>query len=178
MEARTTNDALAAQRLADLRQTVTRFERRLHDLKLTRMITIQTAPQVRLIQGNDQNLVEKIQSSITTTVPLWKNQIVIALSLYRQQQALALQRSVTDTANELLVKNAELLRTGSADVARETERGIVDVESLQKVNDELIATLEETIRIQEEGHARRLQAEGELLRLQSDLRQKLVEIRG
>jgi uncharacterized protein YaaN involved in tellurite resistance len=178
MEARTTNDALAAQRLADLRQSVTRFERRLHDLRLTRMISIQTAPQVRLIQGNDQNLVEKIQSSITTTVPLWKNQIVIALSLYRQQQALTLQRAVTDTANELLVKNAELLRTGSADVARETERGIVDVESLQKVNDELIATLEETIRIQEEGHARRLQAEGELLRLQSDLRQKLVEIRG
>jgi uncharacterized protein YaaN involved in tellurite resistance len=178
LEARTTSDALAAQRLADLRQSVTRFERRLHDLKLTRMISIQTAPQVRLIQGNDQNLVEKIQSSITTTVPLWKNQIVIALSLYRQQQALALQRAVTDTANELLVKNAELLRTGSADVARETERGIVDVESLQKVNDELIATLEETIRIQEEGHTRRLQAEGELLRLQSDLRQKLVEIRG
>ena len=178
MEARNTNDPLAAQRLADLRQSVTRFERRVHDLKLTRMIAIQTAPQIRLIQGNDQNLVEKIQSSITTTVPLWKNQIVIALSLYRQQQALTLQRAVTDTANELLVKNAELLRTGSADVARETERGIVDVESLQKVNDELIATLEETIRIQEEGHTRRLQAEGELLRLQSDLRQKLVEIRG
>ena len=142
------------------------------------MIAIQTAPQIRLIQGNDQNLVEKIQSSITTTVPLWKNQIVIALSLYRQQQALTLQRAVTDTANELLVKNAELLRTGSAEVARETERGIVDVESLQKVNDELIATLEETIRIQEEGHARRVQAEGELLRLQNDLRQKMVELRG
>ena len=176
--AQTTNDPLAAQRLADLRQSVTRFERRLHDLRLTRVIAIQTAPQLRLIQGNDQNLVEKIQSSITTTVPLWKNQIVIALSLYRQQQALTLQRAVTDTANELLVKNAELLRTGSAEVARETERGIVDVESLQKVNDELIATLEETIRIQEEGHARRLQAEGELLRLQNDLRQKLVELRG
>ena len=178
VQAQTSNDPLAAQRLADLRQSVTRFERRLHDLKLTRMIAIQTAPQIRLIQGNDQNLVEKIQSSITTTVPLWKNQIVIALSLYRQQQALTLQRAVTDTANELLVKNAELLRTGSADVARETERGIIDVESLQKVNDELIATLEETIRIQEEGHARRVQTEGELLRLQSDLKQKLVELRG
>jgi uncharacterized protein YaaN involved in tellurite resistance len=176
--AQTTNDPLAAQRLADLRQSVARFERRLHDLRLTRVIAIQTAPQLRLIQGNDQNLVEKIQSSITTTVPLWKNQIVIALSLYRQQRALTLQRAVTDTANELLVKNAELLRTGSAEVARETERGIVDVESLQKVNDELIATLEETIRIQEEGHARRVQAEGELLRLQNDLRQKLVELRG
>ena len=177
-EAQTTRDPLAAQRLADLRQAVSRFERRLHDLKLTRMIAIQTAPQIRLIQGNDQNLVEKIQSSITTTVPLWKNQIVIALSLYRQQQALTLQRAVTDTANELLLKNAELLRTGSADVARETERGIVDVETLQKVNDELVATLEETIRIQEEGHTRRIQAETDLLRLQSDLKQKLIELRG
>jgi uncharacterized protein YaaN involved in tellurite resistance len=177
-EVRSTNDPLAAQRLADLRQSVARFERRVHDLRLTRMIAIQTAPQIRLIQGNDQNLVEKIQSSITTTVPLWKNQIVIALSLYRQQQALQLQKAVTDTANELLVKNAELLRTGSAEVARETERGIVDVETLQKVNDELIATLEETIRIQEEGHARRLQAEGELGRMQEDLKRKLIELRG
>ena len=177
-EADVTRDPLVAQRLADLRQSIARFERRVHDLRLTRMIAIQTAPQIRLIQGNDQNLVEKIQSSITTTVPLWKNQIVIALSLYRQQQALTLQRAVTDTANELLVKNAELLRTGSADVAREVERGIVDIETLQKVNDELIATLEETIRIQEEGHTRRLQAESELLRLQGDLKQKLIELRG
>jgi uncharacterized protein YaaN involved in tellurite resistance len=176
--AQATDDPMAVQRLTDVKQAVARFERRLHDLKLTRVITIQTAPQIRLIQGNDQNLVEKIQSSITTTVPLWKNQVVIALSLYRQQQALILQRAVTDAANELLLKNAELLRTGSAEVARETERGIVDVETLQKVNDELVSTLEETIRIQEEGHVRRIQAEGELLRLQSDLKQKLIELRG
>jgi uncharacterized protein YaaN involved in tellurite resistance len=176
--AQTSNDPMAAQKLTDVKQAVARFERRLHDLKLTRMVTIQTAPQIRLIQGNDQNLVEKIQSSITTTVPLWKNQVVIALSLYRQQQALTLQRAVTDTANELLLKNAELLRTGSAEVARETERGIIDIETLQKVNDELVSTLEETIRIQEEGHSRRIQAEGELLRLQSDLKQKLIELRG
>ena len=116
-----------------------RFERRLHDLKLTRMIAIQTAPQIRLIQNNDQNLVEKIQSSITNTIPLWKNQIVIALSLYRQQQALELQKEVTDTANELLAKNAELLKTGSAKVGREVERGIVDIEILKKANDDLIA---------------------------------------
>ena len=109
-----------------------RFERRLHDLKLTRMIAIQTAPQIRLIQNNDQNLVEKIQSSITNTIPLWKNQIVIALSLYRQQQALELQKEVTDTANELLAKNAELLKTGSAKVGREVERGIVDIEVAQE----------------------------------------------
>jgi uncharacterized protein YaaN involved in tellurite resistance len=153
-----------------------RFERRVHDLKLTRMISIQTAPQIRLIQNNDQNLVEKIQSSITNTIPLWKNQIVIALSLYRQQQALELQKEVTDTANELLAKNAELLKTGSAKVGREIERGIVDIETLKKANDDLIATLEETIKIQEEGHQQRIAAEGELMRMQADLRQKLVEL--
>jgi uncharacterized protein YaaN involved in tellurite resistance len=176
-EAERTGDPLAGQRLADLRQSLTRFERRLHDLKLTRMIAIQTAPQIRLIQGNDQSLVEKIQSSITSTVPLWKNQIAIALSLYRQQQALALQREVSDASNELLSRNAELLRSGSAKVAQETERGLVDIETLRKVNDDLIATIEESLQIQQEGHERRLQAEGELLRLQADLRQRLIELK-
>ena len=176
-EVAASNDVMAAQRLADLQQAATRFERRLHDLKLTRMIAIQTAPQVRLIQGNDQNLVEKIQSSILTTIPLWKNQIVIAISLYRQQKAAELQKQVTDTTNELLAKNAELLREGSAKVGREVERGVVDVETLQKVNADLIATLEETIQIQEEGRARRVQAEGEIGRLQVELKQKLLELR-
>ncbi len=176
-EVAASNDVMAAQRLADLQQAVARFERRLHDLKLTRMIAIQTAPQIRLIQGNDQNLVEKIQSSILTTIPLWKNQIVIAISLYRQQKAAELQKQVTDTTNELLAKNAELLREGSAKVGREVERGVVDVETLQKVNADLIATLEETIQIQEEGRARRVQAEGEIGRLQVELRQKLLELR-
>lgn len=170
-------DVMAAQRLADLQQAATRFERRLHDLKLTRMIAIQTAPQIRLIQSNDQNLVEKIQSSVLTTVPLWKNQIVIAISLYRQQKAVELQKQVTDTTNELLAKNAELLRDGSAKVGREVERGVVDVETLQKVNADLVTTLEETIRIQEDGRARRLEAESEIGRLQTELRQKLVELR-
>ncbi|HMK93377.1 MAG TPA: toxic anion resistance protein, partial [Thermoleophilia bacterium] len=137
VEARTSEDPLAAQRLADFQQAVTRFERRLHDLKLTRTIAVQTAPQIRLIQSNDQNLVEKIQSSILTTIPLWKNQIVIAISLYRQQKAAELQKEVTDTANELLAKNAELLKSGSAKVAREVERGIVDIEVLKKANDDL-----------------------------------------
>ena len=176
-EVAASNDVMAAQRLADLQQAATRFERRLHDLKLTRMIAIQTAPQIRLIQSNDQNLVEKIQSSVLTTIPLWKNQIVIAISLYRQQKAAELQKQVTDTTNELLAKNAELLREGSAKVGREVERGVVDVETLQKVNADLIATLEETIQIQEEGRARRVQAEGEIGRLQVELKQKLLELR-
>ena len=111
-------DPIVAQQLADFRQAVLRFERRLHDLKLTRTIAIQTAPQIRLIEANNQGLVEKIQTSVTNTIPLWKNQIIIALSLYRQQQALALQKAVTSTTNELLAKNAEMLRTGSAEVAR------------------------------------------------------------
>ena len=176
VEARASQDPMVAQQLTDFRNSIARFERRLHDLKLTRMIAIQTAPQVRLIQNNDQNLVEKIQSSILNTVPLWKNQIIIAISLYRQQQALELQREVTDTANELLAKNAELLKTGSGKVAREVERGIVDLETLKKVNDDLIATLEETVRIQEEGHAKRQQAEGELTRMQSELKQRLIDL--
>jgi uncharacterized protein YaaN involved in tellurite resistance len=176
-EAASSGDALAGQRLADFRQAVTRFERRLHDLKLTRMIAIQSAPQIRLIQGNDQSLVEKIQTSINNTVPLWKNQIAIAVSLYRQQQALALQSEVTDASNELLSRNAEMLKTGSAKVAREAERGMVDIETLRKTNEDLIATIEETLRIQEEGRTARLQAEGELLKMQGDLRRRLTELK-
>ena len=177
-EVAASNDVMAAQRLTDLQQAATRFERRLHDLKPTRMVALQTAPQIRLIQSNDENLVEKIQASVLTTIPLWKNQIVIAISLYRQQKAIELQKQVTDTTNELLSKNAELLRTGSAKVGREVERGIVDVETLRKVNADLVATLEETISIQEEGRARRLEAESEIGQLQTELRQKLLELRG
>jgi uncharacterized protein YaaN involved in tellurite resistance len=176
-EVAATSDVMAAQKLSDLRQATGRFERRIHDLRLTRMIAIQTAPQIRLIQGNDQNLVEKIQTSILTTIPLWKNQIVIAISLYRQQNAVELQKQVSDTTNELLAKNAELLRVGSAKVAREVERGVVDVETLRKVNADLVATLEETIRIQEDGRTRRIEVEGEIGRLQTELRQKLLELR-
>ena len=178
VEVAASGDVMAAQRLTDLQQAAIRFERRLHDLKLTRMIAIQTAPQIRLIQSNDQNLVEKIQASVLTTIPLWKNQIVIAITLYRQQKAVELQREVTDTTNELLAKNAELLKTGSAKVAREVERGVVDIETLQKVNADLIATLEETIQIQTEGRVRRAAAEDELTQMQRDLKQKLLELRG
>jgi uncharacterized protein YaaN involved in tellurite resistance len=178
VNARVSDDPLVAQQLTDFKQAVNRFERRLHDLKLTRVIAIQTAPQLRLIQGNDQNLVEKIQSSLLTTIPLWKNQIVIAISLYRQQQAASLQKEVTDATNELLARNAALLREGSGKVAREIERGVVDIETLQKVNDELIATLEETLHIQEEGHTRRLQAEQQIAKIQGDLKRKLIDLRG
>jgi uncharacterized protein YaaN involved in tellurite resistance len=176
-EVAATSDVMAAQQLTDLRQATGRFERRIHDLRLTRMVAVQAAPQIRLIQGNDQNLVEKIQTSILTTIPLWKNQIVIAISLYRQQTAVELQKQVSDTTNELLAKNAELLRVGSAKVAGEVERGVIDVETLRKVNADLVATLEETIRIQDEGRTRRLEAEGEIGRLQAELRDKLLELR-
>ena len=176
-EVRASDDPIAAQRLADFRQAMGRFERRLHDLKLTRQIAIQTAPQIRLIQGNDTNLVEKIQSSILNTIPLWKNQIVIAITLYRQQQALGVQKQVTDMTNELLAKNAALLKDGSAKVAREVERGVVDIETLRQVNADLIGTIEETLRIQEEARTRRVQAEGELVQMQSQLKQKLLEVR-
>ena len=176
-EVRASSDPMAAQRLSDFQQALGRFERRIHDLKLTRQVAIQTAPQVRLIQGHDQNLVEKIQSSILNTIPLWKNQIVIAITLYRQQQALGVQKEVADTTNELLLKNAALLKDGSAKVAREVERGVVDIETLRQVNADLIATIEETISIQDEARVGRFQAEGELVQMQSQLKQKLLEVR-
>ncbi|NLG65712.1 MAG: toxic anion resistance protein [Actinobacteria bacterium] len=177
-EVRASGAPLLVQQLADFRQAITRFERRLHDLRLTRTIAIQSAPQIRLIQGNDQNLVEKIQSSLLTTIPLWKNQVVIAISLFRQQKAVELQREVSDATDELLARNAALLKEGSGKVAEEVERGVVDVATLQKVNDDLIATLEETLRIQEAGHSKRLEAEQQLAKVQSELRQKLISLRG
>ncbi len=158
-------------------ELISRFEKKIHDLKLTRMIAIQTAPQIRLIQNNDQTLVEKIQSSITNTIPLWKNQIAIAITMLRQQAALQLQRDVTNTTNDLLTRNSEMLKTSSIDVARENERGIVDIESLKKVNEDLIVTLEETLKIQQDGRLRRAQAETELKTMEEDIRKKLLEIK-
>ena len=142
------------------------------------MVSIQTAPQVRLIQGADQLLVEKIQSSILTTIPLWKNQIVIAISIFRQKKALDLQKEVTKTTNDLLAKNSEMLKQGTIEVAKESERGIVEIETLQKVNTDLITTIEETLRIQEEGKSKRQQAEGELARMEGELKSRLTSIRG
>lgn len=171
-------DPMDAQRARDMADRVSRFEKKIHDLKLSRMIAIQTAPQLRLIQSNDQALVEKVLSSILTTIPLWKNQVVIAISLFRQKNALELQKEVTETTNELLRKNSGLLKENSIGTAKEMERGIVEMETLKKVNDDLIKTIDETLKIQQEGRAKRQQAEQELVRIEGELKQKLVEIRG
>ncbi|MDF2532622.1 MAG: tellurium resistance protein [Clostridia bacterium] len=169
-----TNDPVEAQKLNDLLQLVNRFEKKIHDLKLSRMIAIQTAPQIRLIQNNNQVLVEKIQSSILNTIPLWKNQIVIALSIYRQKRALEVQREVTETTNDLLRRNSEMLKESTIGIAKENERGIVDIETLKKVNGDLISTIEETLKIQQEGREKRKQAEIELATIEKELKEKLV----
>jgi uncharacterized protein YaaN involved in tellurite resistance len=169
------SDPIAAQRLRDFVQVLNRFEKRIHDLKLNKTIALQTLPQIRLIQGSNQELTEKIQTSILNTIPLWKNQIVIAISLLRQKKALELQKKVSETTNELLRKNAEMLKTGTTEIAKEAERGIVDIETLKKVNDDLIATIEEVIRIHQDGRAKRQQAEQELLQIETNLKQKLLQ---
>ena len=171
------NDPVEAQKLNDMLQLVNRFEKKLHDLKLSRTIAIQTAPQIRLIQNNNQVLVEKIQSSILNTIPLWKNQIVIALSLYRQKRALEVQREVTDTTNDLLRRNSEMLKESTIGIAKENERGIVDIETLKKVNGDLISTIEETLKIQQEGREKRRLAEVELANIEKELKDKLVGVR-
>lgn len=173
-----TNDPIEAQKLNDLLQLVNRFEKKIYDLKLSRMIALQTAPQIRLIQNNNQVLVEKIQSSILNIIPLWKNQIVIALSLYRQRRALAVQREVTETTNDLLRRNSEMLKESTIGIAKENERGIVDIETLKKVNGDLISTIEETLKIQQEGKEKRKQAEVELANIEKELKDKLIGVRG
>ena len=173
-EAQAKGDAMSAQVVRDFEDTVNRFEKKVYDLKLSKTIAIQTAPQIRLIQNNDKVLVDKIQTAILSTIPLWKSQIVIALGLERQKNVLELQRSVTDATNELLTKNAELLRQNSVDVARESERGVVDLETLKKVNSDLITTIEETIKIQRQGREARLDAERELAGIEDQLKQTLL----
>lgn len=175
-KAQESKDPVDAQRVQDFNQLLNSFEKKLHDMQLSRMVAIQASPQIRLIQGNNEILVEKIQNSILTTIPLWKSQIVIAVSLFRQGKAIALQREVTNTTNEMLQRNAEMLKQGSLDVARETERGIVDVETLQKVNTDLISTIEETLKIQKEGREQRQAAEVELQRMEGQLRERLISI--
>ncbi len=170
-------DPFDAQQLNDFLQLVNRFEKKLHDLKLSKTISIQTAPQIRLIQNNDETLVEKIQSSILNTIPLWKNQIVIALSIARGRRAAELQRQVSDMTNDLLAKNMEMLKQSSVDIAKETERGIVDIDTLKKTNASLIATIEETIRIQQDGRKKRLDAEAELVRMEKELKGVLSTVR-
>ena len=164
-----------AQKLNDYRSLVQRFEKRVHDLKLTRTVVLQTIPQIRLAQNNDNELVNKIQSSILNTIPLWKNHLLIAFSLYRQKAAARLQKKISDTTNELLERNAELLRENAVEIAKESERGIVDVETLRKVNAELISTMEETLQIQAEGSRKRAEVEVELKVIEKDLVEALIE---
>ena len=174
--AKETNLPEDAQAANDFANLIGRFEKKIHDLELTRTISVQMAPQIRMVQNNDQLMAEKIRSSIVNTIPLWKNQMVMAMSLYHSDQAMKAQRQVTDMTNQLLLKNAETLRQGSVSVAQEAERGIVDMETLKKTNLELIATLDEVRRIQDDGRARRAQAEEELGRIEGELRSKLLEI--
>ena len=165
------------QAARDLESMCERFEKKVHDLELTRMIAIQTAPQIRLVQNNDTQMVEKIQSTIVNTVPLWKSQMVLALGVEHSAQAAQAQREVTDMTNELLKKNAERLKMATIESARESERGIVDMETLKTTNEALISTLDEVMKIQQEGREKRRAAEAEIGRLEGDLKAKLLEIR-
>ena len=176
-KAEESNNPMDAQNVKDMLSLANRFEKKLHDLKLSRMIAIQTAPQLRLIQSNDQTLVEKIQSSILNTIPLWKNQIIIAMTLFRQEKALKMQSEVNRTTNELLGKNSEMLKVNTIEVARESEKGIVELETLKKVNSDLIETIEETLKIQQEGRTKRQQAELEIKEMENELKKKLMEIK-
>ena len=170
-----TEDAQAANDYANM---LGRFEKKLHDLELTRMVSVQMSPQIRMIQNNDSVMAEKIRSSIVNTIPLWKSQMTLALTLHHSQQAMEAQREVNDMTNRLLQANAEKLHQGSVDIAKESERGIVDIETLQKTNQELISTLEEVRQIQAEGAKKRAEAEVELGRIEGELKQKLLELRG
>ena len=167
-----------AQAANDFANMIGRFEKKLHDLELTRTISVQMAPQIRMVQNNDTLMMEKIRSSINNTIPLWKNQMVLAMSLFHSDQAMKAQREVTDVTNQLLEANAKALHQGSVDVARESERGIVDMETLMKTNEELIKTLDEVRQIQDDGRARRAQAEEELARIEGELKQKLLDMKG
>ena len=167
-----------AQAANDYANMIGRFEKKIHDLELTRTISVQMAPQIRMVQNNDTLMADKIRSSIVNTIPLWKNQMVLALSLHHSEQAMKAQRDVTNVTNELLMKNAQALHQGSVNVAKESERGIVDIETLKQTNLELIATLDEVRQIQDEGRARRAQAEEELGRIEGELKAKLLEMKG
>lgn len=174
LKAQNSNDPMVVQGYNDLVQFVDRFEKKVHDLILSRMIAVQTAPQIRLIQSCDQTLVEKIQSSILNTIPLWKNQIIIAITIFRQKKALDAQKKVTDATNDLLRRNSEMLKQGTIGVAKENERGIVDIETLKKTNADLISTIEEVIKIQTDGRTKRQAAEQELVKLETELKNTLT----
>ena len=177
-KAETTGLAEDAQAYNDLVNLCGRFEKKLHDLELTRMVSVQMGPQTRLLQNNDTLMIEKIQSSLVNTIPLWKSQMVLALGLEHSRQATAAQSAVTEMTNELLKKNAETLKMGTIATAKEAERSIIDIETLQETNEKLISTLDEVLNIQKEGAAKRKAAEAELGRIEGELKQKLLELRG
>lgn len=166
-----------AQAASDLENKCGRFEKKLHDLELTRTISMQTAPQIRMIQNNDTTMIEKIQTTIVNTIPLWKNQMVLALGIAHSTEAAQAQRQVTDLTNELLKKNAETLHLASVETARESERGIVDIETLRQTNQQLIQTLDDVMKIQQEGRVKRQAAEADMRRMENELKSKLLEIR-
>lgn len=175
-KAEETGDQMDVQIANDYTQFLDRLDKRTHDLRLARQITIQQAPQIRLIQNTNQALAEKIQASINTAIPLWKNQVVIALTLLRQKDAVTAQRQVSETTNDLLKKNSEMLKISAIETAKENERGIVDIETLQKTQNDLVETIQETLRIQQEGKEKRRAAEIELSHMEEDLKNKLLEL--
>ena len=176
-QAAESGDQIDAQKVHDMTEMISRFEKKLYDLKTTRIISIQMAPQIRMIQNNDSELVEKIQSSITNTIPLWKNQVVIALGLANAKSALNTQQAVTEITNEMLKKNSENLKQGTIEIAAESEKAIVDVETLKKTNSDIIETLDTIIKLHEEGAQKRSEAEVELQKIEQELKDKLVQIK-
>lgn len=176
-KAEETGEQLDAQKVNDMVNTINRFEKKIYDLKTTRIISIQMAPQIRLLQNNEAELVEKIQGSLINTIPLWKNQIVLALGMTHAKQAVEAQKSVTNLTNDMLQKNSELLKQGSIEIAEESERAIVDVETLQKTNRNIIETLDKVIEIHENGRIKRQEAEKELLNIEKELKDKMIEIK-
>ncbi|WP_020008288.1 toxic anion resistance protein [Salinicoccus albus] len=176
-KAEQTNNQMHVQDVNDMMQYENRLEKRIHDLKLSRQITLQSAPQIRMIQNINQTLAEKIQSSILTSIPLWKNQMAIALTLLRQESASQAQQAVTNTTNELLTKNSEMLKSNSVRTAEENERGIVDIETLKTTQENLVSTIEETLKIQQEGSEKRKSAEKELVQMEDDLKSRLLQLK-
>ena len=172
-QAAASSDPMAAQVVSDFESSVERFEKKVHDLKISKTISIQTAPQIRLIQNNDKILIDRVQSAIYNSIPLWKNQMVIAFGLANQKKVLEMQHSVNEMTNDLLKKNAEMLKIGTIETAKENERSIVDIETVRKVNDDLVTTIEETLKIQQDGRAKRRAAEAELVALESRLKKAL-----
>ena len=169
------NDPMAVQVVNDFEQSVDRFEKKIHDLKLSKTLAIQTAPQIRLIQNNDRVLIDRVQSAVYHTIPLWKNQLVIALGLTHQKEVIEMQRALSDATNDLLRRNAEMLKQNSVETAKANERGIVDIDTVKKVNEDLISTIEETMRIQQEGRQKRASAEKELIAIEDRLKNVLLQ---